>query len=103
MPAFRRAVDTQFKRLGISAVLDPDGAALDVLVLPSQPDEMVRMGSMQILDETGVFEIRIADFTGYGNGTLLNLSGVLRKVQSHRVADRRRLKTRLDTIEVAAP
>ncbi|WP_299558715.1 hypothetical protein [uncultured Sulfitobacter sp.] len=103
MSVFQRAVDVQFTKLGIDAILDPEGAAKPVRLLPSQPDEMVRVGSMQVLEETGVFDIRAADFSGFGKNTLLSVAGVLRKVQSYRIPDRRRLKVRLDTIEVSAP
>lgn len=97
---FQRAVDTQFERLGIDAVLDPGGDEIPVKLLPTQPDETVRFGSMNILDETGVFEIRVADFAEQSDGVTLQIGTLVRKVQAHQITDRRRLKVRLDTIEV---
>lgn len=94
----QRAVDASFLHHGIEAVLDPDGAARPVRLLVSQPDEGLRFEGVQLLDETGVFEIRRADFDGFGDLAVLDVGGERRKVQSHRVRDPWRLKVTLDTV-----
>lgn len=90
-------VDAVFEEFGIAAVLDPDGAADDVLVLPSQEDQELSFGQTEIIDAGGVFEIRAGDFAGYSVGAILEVAGERRKVKSHRVRDKRRLKVVLST------
>lgn len=92
------SVATVFEVLGIDAVLDPDGLAVAVRVVPSSADDVARFGEMDVLDETGVYEIRAADFAGHGDGAILEIAGARRRVQSHRVRDARRLKVVLNTV-----
>jgi len=93
-------IDAIFETLGIDAILDPDGTAIPVLVLPFQDDDVGRFGTIEILDESGIFEIRKADFAGFSDNAVLTVDGVRRSVQSHRVRDSRRLKVVLNTVAV---
>jgi len=95
---FARAVTSTFARHGIAAVLDPDGAAVAVRLLPFRPDDIESYGSVRIQQETGLFEIRIGDFAGYGDGAVLEIAGERRVVQHHEVRDPRRLKVMIDTV-----
>ena len=101
MPAdpFLRSDEDTFRRHGIVAVLDPDGVARDVRLLPTRPDDVAGFGSMRVQSETGLFEILASDFAGYSKGAILDLGGERRKVQHARVRDPRRYKVVLDTIE----
>jgi hypothetical protein len=102
MPAdpFLRSVEDTFRRHGVAAVLDPDGAARDVRLLPTRPDDVAGFGDLRIQDQTGIFEILASDFAGFTKGAILDLGGERRRVQYARVRDPRRYKVTLDTVEV---
>ncbi|MCA0851293.1 head-tail joining protein [Salipiger thiooxidans] len=102
MPAdpFLRSVEDTFRRHGIAAVLDPDGVARDVRLLPTRPDDVAGFGELRIQDQTGIFEILASDFAGFAKGAILDLGGERRRVQHTRVRDPRRFKVTLDTVEV---
>ena len=97
---FLRSVEDSFRRHGIPAVLDPDGVAREVMLLPARPDGIAEFGDMRIQSETGLFEILAVAFAGHGKGAILALVGERRRVQHARVRDPRRYKTQLDTIAV---
>ncbi|EPX82097.1 head-tail joining protein [Salipiger mucosus] len=98
MDPFLRSVRDTFRRHGIDATLDPDGAAKEVRLLPTRPDDIADVGSLRIQDATGLFEILAEDFTGFGNGAILAMGAERRKVQHTRVPDPRRHKVLLDTV-----
>ncbi len=100
MDPFKASVDAAFTHHGIDAVLDPDGVALPVRLLPTRPDDIERFGSLRVQDMTGVYEIREGDFAGYGDGAVILIGAERRRVQTHRVDDPRRLKVVLDTVRV---
>lgn len=95
------SVDSVFDVLGIDATLDPEGTATIVKLLPSEGDEDGRFGSVEIVDASGVYEIRVADFQGLGDGTVFDISGQKRRVQSFKIRDQRRLKVTLNTVEIS--
>jgi hypothetical protein len=97
---FRASVDATFNHHGIDAVMDPDGVALAVRLLPRRPDDIERFGSLRVQDMTGVYEIREGDFAGFGDGAVLLIGAERRRVQSHRVDDPRRYKVVLDTVVI---
>lgn len=96
--AFDAALEAQFATLGVSAVLDPDGVARPVRVIPSRPDEVTPFGSARIVSETAIFDILAAAFDGFGDGAVLEVGAERRRVRSWTVPDRLRRKRRLDTI-----
>ena len=95
---FLRSVETTFSRHGISALLDPDGVARPVKLLPARPDGVIEFGQMQVQDATGLFGILASDFAGFDRGAVLEIGAERRKVQHRRVRDPRRYKVLLDTI-----
>lgn len=97
----QRAIDSVFLHQGIDAVLDPDGVALGVKLLAVRSDEVAQFHSVEIIDESGIFEIRAADFQGHGTGAVLAFGSERRRVQSHRARDPRRLKVTLYTVETS--
>ncbi len=101
MTAPALCIDAVFTVHGVDAILDADGAAHAVRLLPSQGDDEMRFGGLEILDATGVFEIRASDFGAYGDGAVLEIAGARRVVQSHRTKDIRRLKVILNTVEAS--
>lgn len=102
MDPFLRGVQETFRRHGIEAVLDPDGLARPVRLLPARPDEIADFGSMRVQTEAGMYEVLASDFEGMGTGTMLSIGTERRKVQHSRVRDPRRLKVLLNTIEAGA-
>lgn len=100
MSAAAKCVDSVFEHLGVDAVLDPDDAAKPVKLLIDEGDEVRSFRDAEFLSEGGVYQIRKADFAGFGDGVEFEINGERRKVQSHKVRDKRRLKVILDTIEV---
>lgn len=58
----------------------------------------MRYETLTIRDATGVFEIQAEAFAGYGDDAVIQIGSELRKVQSHRFKDARRLVVRLDTV-----
>lgn len=95
---FLRSVQQTFRSHGIEAVLDPDGLARRVRLLPTRPDGALEFGQLQVQDATGVFEILEAAFAGFDRGAVIQIGAERRKVQHHKVTDPRRYKVRLDTI-----
>lgn len=95
------SVDSVFDTFGIDATLDPDGVATPVRLLPKEEDREIHFGSTAIVDTGGVFEIRIADYQGYSDGAVIDISGQKRRVQSHKINDHRRLKVTLNTVEIS--
>lgn len=100
MDPFLKSVEVTFLRHGIEAILDPDGVAVPVRLLPMLADDIADFGTMQIQDAGGTFEIRAADFAGYGKGAVLDIAGERRKVQHSRVRDPRRYKVQLNTVTI---
>ncbi|MBO9451448.1 hypothetical protein J7426_14335 [Tropicibacter sp. R16_0] len=98
--AAQQGIDAVFDTLGVEARLDPDGVDRGVMLLPSQGDEEARFSSVDIIDASGVFEVRKADWAGFSDGAIVMVGSERRKVQSHRVLDRRRLKVVLNTVLV---
>ena len=69
MPAdpFLRSVEDTFRRHGIAAVLDPDGVARDVRLLPTRADSFADFGEMRVqASNVGMFEILASAFEGFG-------------------------------------
>ncbi|GGG77575.1 hypothetical protein GCM10011415_28110 [Salipiger pallidus] len=95
---FLRSVEATFRRHGIAAVLDPDGLARPVKLLPTRPDGALEFGQLQVQDATGIFEILAVAFAGFDRGAVIQIGGERRKVQHQKVTDPRRYKVRLDTI-----
>jgi hypothetical protein len=95
---FKAAVDAGFNHHGLPAILDPDGAARPVRLLPHNEDDFVEFGQTGISHESGGFEIRGEDLAGFGPGSVLEVSGVRRKIQSVKVKDPRRYKSVLGTV-----
>ncbi|APZ53742.1 head-tail joining protein [Salipiger abyssi] len=100
MNPFLKSVEVTFLRHGIAAILDPDGAAVPVRLLPMQADEIADFGTMRIQDAGGMFEILDSAFAGHGKGAVLDIAGERRKVQHSRVRDPRRFKVQLNTVPV---
>ena len=100
---FARSVATTFRCHGIDAVLDPDGVALAVKVLPARPDMNVDWapGGVSMRKPTGMFEIQAGDWGSFGTGAILAIGAERRKVQDAEVRDPRRLKVMLGTVEVS--
>jgi len=92
------SVDAVFDTLGIDAIMDPDALAAPVKLMPREADDLREFGGIEIITATGLYEIRKADFAGHGDGTILEIDGDRRKVQSHTVRDPRRLKVVLNTV-----
>jgi hypothetical protein len=95
-----RSVNSIFERLGIDGVVDPDGAATAVKLLPAEEDQSARFETLEIFEPGGIYEIRAADWAGHSDGVDLMVGVQRRRVQSHKVMDRLRLKVVLNTIEV---
>ncbi|ETX26855.1 head-tail joining protein [Roseivivax isoporae] len=96
---FAAAVGAVFRHHGIDAVVDPDGAARPVRLLPLRPDAVVDMGRLNVQSETAVFEIRAADAASVTRGTIIAIGAERRRVQATpRAEDPRRLKRHLDTV-----
>lgn len=97
---FARAVDSAFRRLGIAAVLDPDGVARAVTLLPSQEDRVAEFAEVGIREPGEVYEIRAGEFDGFTKGAVLAIGDRRRRVKRTRVRDPRRLKVELETVAV---
>ncbi|NDW35623.1 hypothetical protein G0Q01_25640 [Yangia sp. PrR007] len=102
MDPFLRSVEETFRRHGIEAVLDPEGVARPVRLLPARPDEIADFRSLQVQSEAGMFEILASDFEGFSKGTILGIGSERRKVQHVRTRDPRRYKVLLNTVEQPA-
>ena len=99
-----KALSSTFSRLGVSAVIDPDGDAVAAKLLPSEADGQGQIGGLTLQDRTGVYEVLASVWGDRPVGTVIELtdSGNLRrKVTRKDVPDDRRLKVRLETKEVA--
>ncbi|WP_146592208.1 head-tail joining protein [Puniceibacterium confluentis] len=98
---FVRAVDAAFGRLGIDGILDPEGAALAVRLLPILPDDTVEFGKLTLQSETVQYEIRRSELGAYGKGAVIEVAGDRRRIQAlPRSGDARRLKATLNTVAV---
>lgn len=91
-------IDAVFDTLGVRARLDPDGVDKGVLLVPSLADDDARFASIEVVDASGVYEIRKADWVGFADGLIVVVGNERRLVQSHRVRDSRRLKVVLNTV-----
>ncbi|MEL6960386.1 MAG: hypothetical protein AAGL89_15690 [Pseudomonadota bacterium] len=100
--AFQRAVDAAFIHHGVDGVLDPDGVARDVKLLPFLADDIERVGSLMTQHETDQYEIRAAEFEGFGKQTILAVGSDRFVVQDVRTEDARRFKRVLDLVPADA-
>lgn len=99
----QKPIDACFRALGIDAILDPDGVSKAVRVLPSQRDRQSGFGSMDIVDVSGVYEIRASDWVGFQSGALISVNGQRRIVQGEpETVDAHRLIVELNTFEEGA-
>ena len=98
MSPFQASIDASFTHHGIAAVLDPDSQNKDVLVLPHEEEQFSDFQETRVKSRGGSYEIRAADFAGFGKNTILLVSGNRRIVQSHGSKDPRRLKLILRTV-----
>ncbi len=95
------AVNAAFEHLGIDATLDPDGAALPVLLIPDQRSDEVRFGGLNVQDDRGLYEIRASEWGAYTRQAVLLIAGERRVVQNVSTPDRLRLKRLLNTVAEA--
>lgn len=103
MPAdpFLRSVEDTFRRHGIAAVLDPDGVARDVRLLPTRADSFADFGEMRVqASNVGMFEILASAFEGFGKSAVLAIGAERRRVQHSQVDDPRRYKVVLNTVAI---
>lgn len=100
MDPFLLAVEAAFEAHGIEAILDPDGAARPVRLLPAQEDAIAEYGALQLQDAGGLFEILASDFEGQGKGATLAIGAERRRVQHSQVRDPRRYKVQLNTVKL---
>ncbi|QFS83986.1 hypothetical protein [Roseivivax sp. THAF197b] len=101
MDDFTRAVDAAFEHHGIDGTFDPDGEARAVRLLPTRPDDIVQVGSLDLQSSTALFEIRVSEATGLGKGSILAVGSERFRVQAPpRARDPRRIKYLLNTVQI---
>jgi hypothetical protein len=62
LPAFTRAVDSMFGKLGMTAMFQPVmGANLTVTVIPKRPDEIIGLGQSDVATEVTLFDVRVLE------------------------------------------
>lgn len=77
-----QAVNASFSAFGVACVLDPDGVADDVLVIPQQNDRDIDFGTSRVLEGSDVFEIRAFELRDRGKDMEFTVSGKRYRVQS---------------------
>lgn len=104
MDPYQTAVDASYTAHGVAGILDPDGAAVPVCLLPGRSDvegEIVGLTIRNTAEEGGMWRIRARDWSGRSKGAILEIQGQRRRVQGEpKVLGVRRLEWLLNTVEV---
>lgn len=94
-------VDATFTALGVSAVLDPDGVALGVKIIPSNGAVDAGFEGINVRNPGIMYRIRVSELGSMGKGTIIEVGGVRKKVKSPpKPVDSRGLVLELDTQNV---
>ena len=71
------AVDTSYRLLGKDATYTPDGgSAAAIKIMVRQPDQIVDIGSSQILTETTLMELRVSEVADPNEGDVITYDSV---------------------------
>ncbi|SEP28895.1 hypothetical protein SAMN04490248_1862 [Salinihabitans flavidus] len=76
-----RMARRSFARFGIDAIVDPDGAAVALRMIPFQGDLRGEFGSLAISSPGTLYEVLAEDWPGGGKGTVFIAGGQRRVVQ----------------------
>jgi hypothetical protein len=77
-----KPVDAAFKQFGIAAILDPEGEARPVTVIPMIGDTDAGFDGLDIRKPGIVLRIRSREMAGFGEGAILDVKDVRKKVKS---------------------
>ncbi|MGH1417174.1 MAG: head-tail joining protein [Pelagimonas sp.] len=68
-----KPIDASFRRFGVASTLDPDGEARFVRVVKRKGDADADFEGFSVRKQGTVYEIRAAEFAGFGKGAILTV------------------------------
>jgi hypothetical protein len=76
LQAFSRSLDSLFRRLGMTATFQPAlGSALEVVVIPKRPEQIVGLGDIGAVTEATFFDLRVAEVAEPKTGDVIEYDG----------------------------
>ncbi len=70
------ALDVTFAEFGVDALYTPQGGdSVNIRVIATRPDEILRLGDTRVHTETALFEVRASEMSQPSPGDLLTVNG----------------------------
>lgn len=101
---FARALDSQFRHLGVDAEYCPQGGSSQtILVIARRPEDIYELGEGRIHAENPVLEFRVSEVAAPRAGDQICILGRCYRLESEPRLDQHHLVWSADSLPVVAP